>query len=427
MRLLRDSLWGLVGSVGPALLSIISAGLIARALGSEQFGLFLLLCALLACANMLDGGVIRALTRQAAKATGHPRALGQILGTGLLILLALALLGLATVALWRRELLLLLNPSDLFRQELTAALPPLGLLALLQLLTLAVYGMLEGVQQHRVLALLRLASGALAAALPAAHLLLVEAPTLGSVLLSLLLARSVGLVIVLTSALRKLAIRPAWLVWHGSVAVGLWAFGGWVALSNLISPAMNFMDRFMLSSVLGSRQAAAYLASAEVVARMGMVPTALCAPLFAGLCRNPQDKLLHRRARQWMAGVCGLLSCLMFIGAEQVMRLWLGTACDPDSIDVLRLLLIGFWFNALAHVPFARLQALGHSRLTAMLHLVEVLPFVLLLYTLVQSHGALGAANAWVVRMGVDLLAMCLLDYWKTRTAAAGVDKAAAC
>jgi O-antigen/teichoic acid export membrane protein len=408
--LVRNSLWGLVGSLLPAALAIPTAGLIARALGAEGFGLFLLLISLLALASVLDGGVAHAVTRLAAQRSGQPQELGELLATGLVAVLAWSLPVLAAVAWQQAGVVALINPSPSLLPQLKDALPPLAVLIALQLVTVVFYGLLEGLQHFRELAFIKLANGVLAAVLPAVYALSTPLATLDYVLWSMMLARLVGMLMLMGPTRARLSIKRHQLRWSTPLARGLFAFGGWVAVSNVVSPVMNYVDRFILSSTLGARQAAAYLAAAELVGRAAPVPAALSASLFPRLCADLNDHAALRRAAQLMISSCAVLCACLALWGDAVLRLWLGQAFQPESMGLLRILLLGFLLNAIAHLPFARLHAAGHSRTTAILHAAELLPFLGLLYALVQSWGPTGAAVAWVLRMGVDLVALLILD-----------------
>src|SRR3546814_934995 len=64
---------------------------------------------------------------------------------------------------------------------------------------------------------------------------------------------------------------------------------------------------------------------------------------------------------------------------------------------------LGILLNALAFVPFACLQAAGHVRTTAVLHIIECVIYVPLLFIGLYFFGVLGAALVWTLRAGLDL------------------------
>ena len=62
--------------------------------------------------------------------------------------------------------------------------------------------------------------------------------------------------------------------------------------------------------------------------------------------------------------------------------------------------------NGLSYLPYNQLQAQGRPKVTALVHLLEVPPFLLCLWLLIQHAGLPGAALAWTLRAGADCLAM---------------------
>jgi O-antigen/teichoic acid export membrane protein len=86
----------------------------------------------------------------------------------------------------------------------------------------------------------------------------------------------------------------------------------------------------------------------------------------------------------------------------------MGPEYAGDAPLVLRILLIGFVFNSVAQIPFSKIQACGYSKTTALVHLIELIPYLLILFFCVKSFGLTGAAIAWAVRVTADFL---ILEY----------------
>ncbi|MFD2021283.1 polysaccharide biosynthesis C-terminal domain-containing protein [Pseudocitrobacter faecalis] len=53
-------------------------------------------------------------------------------------------------------------------------------------------------------------------------------------------------------------------------------------------------------------------------------------------------------------------------------------------------------------MPFASIQAAGKAKVTATLHMVELIPYLILLFVFVKHYGIVGAAFVWALRMIVD-------------------------
>lgn len=80
----------------------------------------------------------------------------------------------------------------------------------------------------------------------------------------------------------------------------------------------------------------------------------------------------------------------------------MGSDFSGLSASILQILLIGYFFNCIAQIPFASIQAAGKSKLTALLHLCEVLPYFAMLFSFIHLYGLIGAAIAWSVRTTID-------------------------
>jgi hypothetical protein len=66
--------------------------------------------------------------------------------------------------------------------------------------------------------------------------------------------------------------------------------------------------------------------------------------------------------------------------------------------------LVGAWINGLAFIPFAHLQGQGRPDIVPKYYVVELLPFLLVLWLLTREFGIIGSAYAWVLRMPAHLI-----------------------
>jgi len=96
------------------------------------------------------------------------------------------------------------------------------------------------------------------------------------------------------------------------------------------------------------------------------------------------------------------LVMLVMLFGDQMMGLWLGEKYATASGMLIKILIWGVLFNAMATIPYTELQAMGHSKITAQVHLIEVIPFISFLLVMTYEFGAIGTAIAWVVRTLID-------------------------
>jgi O-antigen/teichoic acid export membrane protein len=140
---------------------------------------------------------------------------------------------------------------------------------------------------------------------------------------------------------------------------------------------------------------------------MSIVPGALARAVFPLFSGNQESSLeIASRAYKGLLLATAVVALPVLAGAEMLLDVWLGQPYGSESASVLRILVIGFVFNSIAQIPFSRIQAHGHSKLTAVIHLVELGPYLMLLAGLVYLFGIQGAAMAWSLRVTADFIAL---------------------
>ncbi|MCH7490868.1 MAG: oligosaccharide flippase family protein [Gemmatimonadetes bacterium] len=189
----------------------------------------------------------------------------------------------------------------------------------------------------------------------------------------------------------------------------LLAFGSWMTVSNIVSPLMVYLDRFLIGAILSVTAVTYYATPYEVVIRLAVIPSALVAVLFpafaSGIAQgSSRTVLLFGRGMKYVFLAMFLPVFLIVTLAPEGLAVWLGPDFALRSGAVLRWLALGVFANGLARVPFALVQALGRPDLTAKLHLVELVLYVPVLWMLLGAYGIIGAAVAWAVRVAVDLV-----------------------
>jgi O-antigen/teichoic acid export membrane protein len=192
--------------------------------------------------------------------------------------------------------------------------------------------------------------------------------------------------------------------------------GGWMTLSNVIGPVMVVFDRFALTTFVALSVLSTYTIPQELALRAVMLPGALSQTIFPRLAALDAggdtadaiaqlvDKAL-RAMLTLMMPVC-IAGVLL---AQPALALWVGPQFSTAATPLLQILLVGVIGNTIAQVPFGLLQAVGASRTTALIHLVELPIYLAAVWFAIRADGVEGAALAWSGRMIVDALAMMTL------------------
>ena len=149
----------------------------------------------------------------------------------------------------------------------------------------------------------------------------------------------------------------------------LFSFGAWMTVSNILSPIMEYMDRFLVGMLL-SLTAIAYYATPFGVATKMLI---LSHGYFWYCCFSPRflrhlwrDRehagRLFRRAVKYVALALLPITFLMVLFAQNGLNFWLGPVfashgAQRTAVACNRRV----FFNGIATLPFALLQGAGRA------------------------------------------------------------------
>ena len=191
--------------------------------------------------------------------------------------------------------------------------------------------------------------------------------------------------------------------------IGIFKFGAWMTLSNIVSPLMVTADRFVISYLLGASLVAYYTVPFDLAIRALIIPAAFTTslfPRFSSLIKSNQNEaqnLFLQSKKKVFIGM--LLMCItMALFSKLGLSLWINAEFADKSWIILVIISIGIFFNGLAQVPHTFLQASGNVRVTAIIHLFEFIFYIVLLFILLKLFGIIGAALTFLVRVILDYL-----------------------
>jgi O-antigen/teichoic acid export membrane protein len=96
--------------------------------------------------------------------------------------------------------------------------------------------------------------------------------------------------------------------------------------------------------------------------------------------------------------------------AKEWMSFWLNSDFAAHGIYIVYWLSLGILLNSYAQIIYAKIQGSGRADWTAKLHLVEVLPYLVILFFSLKYWGIDGAAFAWFIRYLIYLLGLVFLS-----------------
>jgi O-antigen/teichoic acid export membrane protein len=408
--LARNTVWNLVGQIAPMTVGLFAIPKLIHAIGTDRFGVLTIAWMVVGYFSFFDLGLGRAMTNLVAQklATGSHRELPSIIWTANLLMCALGIVGGLILALLCPVLVkdLLRTPVAL-QEETRKALYLLSISLPFVISTAGFRGVLEARQQFGVINAIRIPMGAATFAAPL--IVLPWSNQLPAVVGILVAARIVFWFIYALLALRGVSLFPSRDEIDRRLVPMLFSFGAWMTVSNIISPIMAYLDRFLIAMLLSLTAVAYYATPFEAVSKLLVLPTAMVGVLFpafssALVADHDRAGMLFRRAVKYVVLALLPTTLMVAIFAQNGLNLWLGPAFALHSTRVLQWLAVGIFANGLATVPFAFVQGAGRADITGKIHLLE-LPFYLLAVWLLTKHfGIEGTAIAWTLRVIVDCI-----------------------
>lgn len=422
-RLAGNTVWNLLGMCLPMLIALFAIPKLIHGLGTARFGLLGIVWMLVGYLSVFDLGLGRALTKMVSAELGKNFQTAQakaprLFWSAILLMLGLGVFVGLSVAALAPFLASQQNTIDLHSEVLKAFyIVALGLPVVI--ITTGLVGMLESYQLFRQINYVRIPAGSFTflgplCVLPFSNSL----PVIVAVLIAGRLAETLayfGFCLRCIPALRtKPRLEPA-------VLIPLMKFGGWLTVSTIIMPLMAQIDRLFIGKLVSAVAVGYYIAAAEVVIKLLVIPRAWVSVLFPAFsAQTAEDQTVNSdpsntgalfgRGLRYLLGGLFPAALLLVAFAPEGLSLWLGQEYAAQSGVVMRLLSIGVFLNGLSFVPFSFLQGLGRPQLPAGLHLIELGSFLILLYFSTKYFGITGAAVAWLVRAGADLLALLWLS-----------------
>lgn len=411
MKLLKHTSYNLLGLGLPLLAAVFTIPMLIAALGEARFGLLTLIWAVVSYFGLFDLGLGRALTQQLAivLAKEEPVRIGPLVGTATLIMTALGLFAgllMAVGATWGVGLINAVPD----RQEAIYAVYAMALAMPFIVLTSGFRGILEASHAFGVINLIRLPMGLFTFIGPLVVVLYWQ-PRLDLIAAVLCVGRVVACAVHGYFAWRALPKHHGHLRWEPLLLKPLCVSGGWLTVSNVISPFMGYVDRFIIGAIVSASAVAYYATPQELATKLWIVPGALTAVLFPAFAaqmsqRDPATWQLFRKAVHWLFVALLPVTMTIALFARELLSFWINPDFAAHSAPLLQIFAFGMLVNCLAHVPFTLIQGAGSARLTATIHAAQLPFFLLALWWLTTTHGVIGAAFAWLLRILVDTALM---------------------
>jgi O-antigen/teichoic acid export membrane protein len=416
--LARNSALNIVGQALPLIVAVLAIPPLLRGLGTERFGVLTLAWATIGYFSLFELGLSRALVQAMAVRLGRGEAheLSAVARSGIAALFALGIAGGALLAAVSTSIVTdVLNiPSALQRESvvsfwiLAATLP-------FVLVTVGIRALFEAHQHFGMATALRAPLVAFTFAGP-----LFVLPFTKNLAVAVA-AIAIGRILTCAAHVVLAVRRYPYLSEPGTAQIdsvkALLRFGGWVTVTNLVSPIMVYLDRFIIGASMSVAAVAAYVAPYELVVKLLILPSALMGAFVPALAftRVSDPARMATLYEQSLRTVTLLMFPVLLVVvafAQELLQLWIGTMFSSESARVLQWLSIGVFLSAMAQAPYAVLQSAGRPDLIARLHVLELPVYALTLLLVMRTGGGLqGIAITWTARAVIDAVALAWLAH----------------
>jgi len=407
LSLRRHTLWNLAGNALPLLAGVFFIPYCLHQLGYEAFGVLTLIWSLIGYFSLFDLGVGRALTYEISHLikSDRPQDIPNTVYAGLgLTAVTGAIGGLVIYCLADPLASSWLKVAPAWQADTRLAFEIAGLGIIFTTLTSGLRGVQEALGSFGLANINKIFLGTCMFSLPAVSIW-AHGPQLWVIAIYMVLARVV-VFLMSCAQLRQYLLAKIEAQKMLGLIRPLLSFGGWVSVSGVVGPLMIYGDRFFVGTLVGSALLPIYAIPQEALQRLLMFPAAFTGALLPKIVGINRAELKSRyrfsmqRMTWFMLLVCVLAAAL----AHPVLAWWISPDFADAALPIVLILSVGIWLNSIATIPYTFLHGVGSTKSTALIHLLELGIYFVLLYFLVQQFGLPGAALAWTLRVGLDLV-----------------------
>lgn len=411
MTKIRNTIYNLVGAVIPIGVTFVTVPIFLSVIGDERYGILAIIWLIFGYSALFDFGLGRATAqRLASLSSDQQERHSTTFWTALALNSGFGLLGFSVVLPAAHLVFNTVELSPALQHEIGQSLAWIALMVPVVTISSTLNGTLIGRERFLELNLISVISLSLTQVLPLVCALIIG-PDLNVLIPAIVGTQASITLILLHRCYRDIGHQRRPSVCRNEAA-HLLRFGSWVAMTSLIGPLMIVMDRFAIAAISGAAAIVIYTIPFQLAEKTTLVTRAITStifPIFSGQSQIERDQL--GRSVQWVViGLSTPITTLAILTLKPFLAMWISLDFANNASFIGHLLLVGFWLNGIAAVPYAILQAKGRPDLVAKCHAFELIPYVGVLYAGLNLFGIAGAAGAFVLRVLLDTVLLSLLS-----------------
>ncbi len=392
------------------LVMFFSVPRLVRGLGDTSFAILALVWTVMTYFTLWDFGIGRAVTKFVAekRAIGKDEEVADVIKISVAVGLVIGIASGALVYLFRSQLgHLLFTVETAYAATVRASLVIVAVSMPVLLLQGVLRGVLMGFDRFDLANLVQIANGVIQWG-GALVLVLLHFDVI-TVIAFVMFSRFLTTILFAVLILGLVRLRPLNLRLNLSLMRDILGFGGWAMVSQVISPVLQYAERFILSGVIATSIVTFYVVPYEATSKMLVLSVGLVSALFPAMSEiHGVEGLSHEFRKLYAQSQRILIISFLPIGAAiftfapEILRFWMGKSFALSAETVFEILTVAFMINSVGQMPFMALQAVGRPDLTAKVHMAELPIHFLITFVLISKFGLLGAAVATLIRIVID-------------------------
>jgi len=403
LNLLRNALANLAGGLIPAVVTLLTLPYIVRSLGSDSYGVLVLITSIVGYFSVLDLNVTAGSIKFVAEhhATGNLRARNQTIVSGLGLYAAIGLAGCLLILYFCNYLII--NTFSVPEALRTVSGDALRLAAagfFFGQIQVYLQSVPQAIRRYDWTASVESAFGIIV------PLGTVAVLWLGYGLYEVMIVRVIASMVnvaILACVIRRLLpdLRFEWPKQSGFLVLA--RFSGYSYLSRLASVAYAQGDKLIIGATLSMTALAQYAVPFMLVNRLYALTFRLGAVLF------PVASALHaaespgRLKQIYLYGVRytlffnSVIASLLAVLSRELLHYWMGPEIAIASTQILALLAIAALLDSISNVPSLVNDGVGHPRVTGLFAVARASMGLGLTFVLASRLGVVGAAYAQLI------------------------------
>lgn len=410
-QLKKSMLINLFTKMLPIAVGILITPVLMSVLGNERFGVIQIYWTIVGFSTVFDFGLGRALTQLVAKsiAKQEHEQLGSTVWTIITLMVVLSVAFMLTLLAGTETIVHYINVSPEYFQEACRAFRWLVMSLPLLIVFIALTGILEAFQRFWDTNLQRYPI--LFFNFIAPVLLLKWYPHLDWMMMMVVVGRIIALAIAFNSVSKCFPHFWQKMTWDSTYLKGLFQFGSWTTVSNLVRPFMLYQDRLFLANWLSPAITVFYTTPYDMLTKQSLLAESVLNVLFPAFgttfVQNPQKaRGMYLKALLMMAGGFGALAVLVALLAKPLLSVWLSPEFAEKSYVLTMILAFVHGLACVGLVPLSMVQASGRSDITAKVLLCQFPFYLAALWYGVHQFGLIAAPSILLLRLMVDITLM---------------------